>query len=245
MAQPVTTLIPFAQLPACATSCGPLFDANGACVPPVQAAVQTDCFCNYARLVPWTSQANGVCDYACTATPSDMTRIQGWFQSFCGVQGNQVVTQTVTGAGSGSSSGGSRGSSGGEGGDWLSTHWRWVIMLVIIVVGIAGIWIGACIWRRRYIKKKERARAFGKHSGSASRPSWGPGVGGPAAAHPAYGPGAAAASAQRKSGGLAATATPATMTAPGVFMPGPAAGPAAYSEKPKKEKKKWVVKERT
>jgi len=51
-------------------------------------------------------------------------------------------------------------------------------MLVILVVGIAGIWIGACIWRRHYIKKKERAKALGKHAprSSAITASWGPGV---------------------------------------------------------------------
>jgi hypothetical protein len=38
----------------------------------------------------------------------------------------------------------------------LSTHWQWVIMLVILVVGIAAIWIGACVWRRRYLRKKDR-----------------------------------------------------------------------------------------
>lgn len=48
-------------------------------------------------------------------------------------------------------------------------------MIVIVVVGIAGIWIGACIWRRRYLKKKDRQSTLGqKQSGSKSHPSWGP-----------------------------------------------------------------------
>lgn len=50
-------------------------------------------------------------------------------------------------------------------------------MLVVLVVGIAGIWIGACIWRRRYLKKKDRQSTIPqKHSGSVSHPSWGPGL---------------------------------------------------------------------
>jgi hypothetical protein len=51
-------------------------------------------------------------------------------------------------------------------------------MLVILVVGIAGIWIGACIWRRHHLRKKERANALGKHAphSSAVAASWGPGV---------------------------------------------------------------------
>lgn len=53
-------------------------------------------------------------------------------------------------------------------------------MLVVLVVGIAGIWIGACIWRRRYLRRKDRQTSLGqKQSGSANRPSWGPGTGMP------------------------------------------------------------------
>lgn len=35
-------------------------------------------------------------------------------------------------------------------------------MIVIVVVGIAGIWIGACIWRRKYLRKKDRMYEMGK-----------------------------------------------------------------------------------
>lgn len=48
-------------------------------------------------------------------------------------------------------------------------------MLVVLIVAIAGIWIGACIWRRRYLRRKDRQTSLGqKQSGSASHPSWGP-----------------------------------------------------------------------
>jgi hypothetical protein len=125
----------------------------------------------------------------------------------------------------------------------LSNHWKWVVMLVILVVGIAGIWVGACIWRRRYLKKKDRMYELGKHSGSgsaaATHSSWGPGAG--SAAHVPYGDGV-----------RSAPPRPAqAVSGPGVFMPAAhraaAPAPAIYDEKPKKtkEKKKWVVKERT
>jgi hypothetical protein len=213
-----------------------------------------NCFCNYAKLVPGTSQAQGVCDGACIATPADVTKIQTWFQGFCGVQA--VVTETVT---SGSSpTGGSR-SGGGGGGDWLSNHWKWVIMLVILVVGIAAIWIGACIWRRRYLKRKDRNLYMGKHSASTVNPqtSFGPGIGN--AAHVPYGTGPAGnASTASAARGPKPKSSRSTVSGPGAFMspaagtPTPAAAPAMYSEKqPKpikekiKEKKKWVVQERT
>lgn len=58
----------------------------------------------------------------------------------------------------------------------ISNHWQWVVMIAVLIVAIAGIWVGACIWRRRYLKRKDRQSTWGqKQSGSNSRPSWGPG----------------------------------------------------------------------
>lgn len=58
-------------------------------------------------------------------------------------------------------------------------------MLVILVVAIAGIWIGACIWRRKYLRKKDRQTSLGqKHSGSNANPSWGPTITGSESATP-------------------------------------------------------------
>jgi hypothetical protein len=39
---------------------------------------------------------------------------------------------------------------------------RWVIMIIVIIVGIIAIWTGACIWRRKYLKKKDRMYELGK-----------------------------------------------------------------------------------
>lgn len=43
-----------------------------------------------------------------------------------------------------------------------------------MVVGIAGIWIGAAIWRRHYLRKKDRQYALGKNlaarTGSGQNP---------------------------------------------------------------------------
>ncbi|KAF7549621.1 hypothetical protein G7Z17_g6274 [Cylindrodendrum hubeiense] len=202
-----TTIVPFtntALLPSCAAACGPLYDANGACVPPaVDAAV-----------------ASWFRDICSVADDSDDT----------GDNNGDVSSTTTDSAGSTSTS--KSGSSSG-GGDWLSNHYQWVIMIVILVVGIAGIWIGACIWRRRYLRKRDRQRNLGqKHSGSASHPSWGPGVAegeGSVAPHdPSY-------DSQRNSHAILTANTP-------------AATPPLVQEKsaPKpKDKKRWVVKERT
>ena len=118
----------------------------------------------------------------------------------------------------------------------ISNHWQWVIFLVVMIVAIVGIWVGACLWRRRYIRKKDRQTFLAqKHSGSASRPSWGPGIEG--------------------STGPSSTPTPydpaydAQRNTQGVFTPTPGAAAAALAEKPapkpKKDRKRWIVKERT
>ncbi|CAN8099846.1 unnamed protein product [Discula destructiva] len=179
-----TTIIPFSTLPSCAASCGPLYDVNGKCVPPATAAasvqVYEQCFCADSRLAAFSSTTAGPCDAACAATPDGFGSITSWYQSMCSsVQALvDAGTTTVNADGStttilGSSSSGSSKSQGGGGG-WLSTHWQWVVFIVIMVVGIAGIWIGAAIWRRHYLRKKDRQYALGKnlarHTGSGENP---------------------------------------------------------------------------
>lgn len=95
-------------------------------------------------------------------------------------------------------------------------------MLVVLVVAIAGIWVGACIWRRRYIKRKDRQTSLGqKQSGSVSHPSWGPGAAAAAA------PGVYGSEAPRDQG---------------VFSPSHVAAP---SEKNGKSRKKLSISGRT
>ncbi|CAJ2501626.1 Uu.00g044790.m01.CDS01 [Anthostomella pinea] len=165
MALPSTTIIPFSALPSCAVNCGPLYDANGACVPPVATATDVaswdSCLCGYAKLQPFSSTSAGVCDTACTADAGGLASIQTWFTSFCGEKAAATATSSSA-TSSSTSSGSSAHNSQDGGGDWLSTHWKWVIMIVIVVVGIIGIWVGACIWRRQYLKRKDRLYELGK-----------------------------------------------------------------------------------
>ncbi|KAK7429967.1 hypothetical protein QQZ08_003589 [Neonectria magnoliae] len=240
VAAPSTTIVPFANtalLPSCAVDCGALYDANGGCVPPVIDAARgtaafTACFCANTAVAALSTAVTGVCDTACSSV--GLTSIANWFRNICSVDdsddngGNKNAdessTTTTTTATSGS---GKSGSSGGGGGDWISNHWQWVIFLVILVVAIAGIWIGACIWRRRYLRKKDRQLSLGqKHSGSASHPSWGPGIGPDAVTthDPAY-------DSQRNSHAIL-TSTSAT-------------APVQEKAPKTKDKKRWIVSERT
>ncbi|QUC19365.1 uncharacterized protein UV8b_03606 [Ustilaginoidea virens] len=201
------TIVPFDdpnKFPSCAKACQPLWDANGGCVPPAipTADVSTydSCFCANGKVAPFMNAATGVCDAACP--PQGLSSIAHWYSTFCESvrfsgntpQTSNTGTQTAGATntpGSGGTSSGSSGSSSSStgGGDWLSNHWQWVIMLVVLVVGITGIWIGACVWRRRYLRKKDRQLSLGqKHSGSANIPAWGPAVTGSDFASPPNAP---------------------------------------------------------
>lgn len=105
----------------------------------------------------------------------------------------------------------------------ISNHWRWVIGIVILVVAIVGIWVGACIWRRRYLRRKDRAKGFGKHNSQSAFPA-------PGGSNVHVG--AAGSGAPPLAGNDASPA------GPGMFMP----NSASYDEKPKK---KWIVRDRT
>lgn len=64
----------------------------------------------------------------------------------------------------------------------LATHWRWVVFIVVVVVGLAALWIGAILLRRRYIRKKEKEIemrppvAWGPHQMQGATGGYGDGV---------------------------------------------------------------------
>ncbi|KAI1368060.1 hypothetical protein F5Y08DRAFT_21751 [Xylaria arbuscula] len=163
MATPSTTLFPTASLPACVTNCGPLYDANGACVPPVNTATDESnwdsCFCAYDTLQTLKSGANDICNGGCDT--GELSSIQGWFTSFCNNQAAVTSTGTTSATSTSTSGSGNSGKSSGGGG-WASTHVNWIVFIVVVVVAIVGIWTGACIWRRKYLKKKDRLYELGK-----------------------------------------------------------------------------------
>jgi hypothetical protein len=123
-------LFPIATLPACVTKCGPLYDVNGACVPPVAPAADQStyesCFCNDPRLAPFKTGTSGVCDAACVTNPADLGVIQGWYADFC----ENVGAGNGNGNGDGNGNGGKNtaptstgsprpvGNNGGGGGSW-------------------------------------------------------------------------------------------------------------------------------
>lgn len=81
-AAPDGAIVPFSQLPACASLCGPLFDVQGACT----TGSAQSCFCSDARLKPFlqsTSGVQSVCGAASCKDSASLQQIQTWYEGFC------------------------------------------------------------------------------------------------------------------------------------------------------------------
>ncbi|APA06528.1 hypothetical protein SS1G_12771 [Sclerotinia sclerotiorum 1980 UF-70] len=147
-------IVPFSSdLPSCASQCGPLSDVQGACVPPQTADVSSSCFCADARLKPFltgTTGVSSVCGAASCTSTADLQAIETWYEQYCN------TPSASTTASSGGSSATSSSSSNNSNPTWLSSHVKWVAMLIVLVVGISGIWLLAFYFRRRYLRKRER-----------------------------------------------------------------------------------------
>lgn len=123
-----TTVVPFANLPACAANCGPLYDVNGACVPPAAtsaaATAYEQCFCSDARLAAFSTTTGGVCDAACTADAAGYGSLTSWYQSMCSSVQALAADGTTSSGSSTTGSSSSSGSKSGGGGSW-SVFFLW------------------------------------------------------------------------------------------------------------------------
>ncbi|OJJ45882.1 hypothetical protein ASPZODRAFT_26486 [Penicilliopsis zonata CBS 506.65] len=107
-------------IPACALSCPTFLAAQSAC-----SAASDACLCESALLEPLRSGIE-VCE-TCTGG-----LLQAWYSAACrnvaATTVKQIVTRSNTGAG------------------WFRSHYRWVIMLIVLVVGfgviaVVGVWL--------------------------------------------------------------------------------------------------------
>lgn len=216
---PQVTVFPVAELPSCIAGCG-LFDVNGQCAPPALPREQTDsCFCNNVKLTPFKTGTTGVCDAVCT--PAELTKIRDWYTNFCAKVQQPVAQTTGTGTGTGTATSTAtakpvQAQNNGGSQTWIEGHYQWVIFLVVMVVAIVGIWVGACIWRRRYLRKRDRQYALGTNLAHATES--GRVVPNGSNAGSIHRPGA------------------------GMFDPAPLSSAGVYNEE--KHKKKWGFKER-
>lgn len=166
--------------PACAVNCAVLLQAQSTCTPPNVATTNDltyeNCFCQSSLLAALYSTPDSICTAECTGE-SDRTQLQTWFQGFCSQVGqgidplttaaaqNPTATTVVTitststplptATGAGSVIGGSPNSNK----SWISTHWQWILMVAVLIVGFALLaWF--LVWlKRRHRRKVESQRA--------------------------------------------------------------------------------------
>ncbi|KAK4553252.1 hypothetical protein LTR86_009552 [Recurvomyces mirabilis] len=170
------------QLPSCASTCPLLSQAAAACGGTTSATQQIwSCFCQSGYLRTLYTSPAGICDAVCT-NPSDNQQVMTWYTTNCGGDLGQsehanaggattvIITSTSTspaastvasstntaGAAAGSSS--SSGNSSGQKGSWWSSHYKWVIMLIALFVGLLLLALIAVFIKRRYDRKQDQIK---------------------------------------------------------------------------------------
>ncbi|KAK5114021.1 hypothetical protein LTR85_010327 [Meristemomyces frigidus] len=170
------------QLPSCATGCQNLINAAQACGGTTTANQQIwSCFCQSAYLKTLYTSATGTCDSACT-NPADNQQVMTWYTSNCGTDDGAsehidvttvIITTTSASAAATVAASGSAASlptttaSGGtvdpdsntsDGKSWWNAHYKWVIMLIVMFVGLLLLALAAVLLKRRYDRKADQPR---------------------------------------------------------------------------------------
>ncbi|KAL8838191.1 MAG: hypothetical protein Q9170_002234 [Blastenia crenularia] len=186
------------NLPGCAQSCTGLLEAQTACTAPANptpgGTYGIQCFCGYAPLA--TLKADAPIQFCPTCSTTDNAAIQSWYKGACvsgggsGAGANGLTGQTTATIGPSSTlstkasasptvdgvtvSGHPANASNVAHKDWMSTHWRWVVMLIIIALGLTGLAVGG-VYLRRYIHRRREAREFSVGGPRQDLETWGPG----------------------------------------------------------------------
>lgn len=154
------------------------------------------CFCQSALITQLHSTGNGVCDAECT-NPSDRSLLQTWYNNYCQSGGNAPTSTTTTAADPPSTTTSSVRTTPQWDApqpwyvpffaaflDWdlvfvllipsflvdlyrIKTHYRWVIMIVVLFVGFTIIGVGA-MWLKRRHDAKNPGLYHGANRGGSS-----------------------------------------------------------------------------
>ncbi|KAL8721004.1 MAG: hypothetical protein Q9181_007801 [Wetmoreana brouardii] len=188
-AQPIT----LSTLPSCAQQCPNLLQGQTACTAPPNPApggtYGLQCFCGFAPLL--TLKGDAPANICATCSTADNAAIQSWYKGACNGGGGagaangqttptsastQRPTSTTNAASKASTTATAKGDSTKNVAqkDWMSTHYRWVIMLIILVLGLSGLAVGG-VYLKRYIHRRREAREFGARGSRQDLETWGPG----------------------------------------------------------------------
>ncbi|KAL9601603.1 MAG: hypothetical protein Q9219_002437 [cf. Caloplaca sp. 3 TL-2023] len=185
-------------LPSCAQSCPNLLQAQTACTappnPPPGGTYGIQCLCGFAPLA--ALKADAPTQICATCQPTDNAAIQSWYKGACGLGGGSAAganaqngqsttatkpsstlpTQATPAVSSNgvTVSGHPANAPNVAQHDWMSTHWRWVLMLIILALGLIGLAVGG-VYLRRYIHRRRESREFGVSGPRRDLETWGPG----------------------------------------------------------------------
>ncbi|KAL8926231.1 MAG: hypothetical protein Q9208_003134 [Pyrenodesmia sp. 3 TL-2023] len=194
LAQSAGQPVSLSTLPACAQACASLVQGQNACIPPPNptpgGVYGLQCFCGFAPLLTLGTDTPVQLCPACSTTEN--AAIQSWYKGTCGLPGGAAngqpgQTTTANAPTSTSSTGGTTATGQGatraadpgnvpnvEQKDWVSTHWRWLVMVIILILGFIGLAVGG-VYLRRHIHRRREARDFGIAGSRQDLETWGPG----------------------------------------------------------------------
>lgn len=169
------SVVNFGQLPACARSqCVILAEADANCVPPkapiTDQGTYQSCLCNSALLVGLKT-AGTVCQTA-GCSPEDAGKISQYYINLCAgpvVQPQPTTTTAPTTATTTTGTATNRATAGGAAGgttllnqsqpSWISRHWKYVVMVVVIAIAMVLFWVGGIYLRRHFDRKRDAKRS--------------------------------------------------------------------------------------
>ncbi|KAJ5675397.1 hypothetical protein N7462_008294 [Penicillium macrosclerotiorum] len=177
--------------PSCGLTCTALTNAQSSCVTGAQST-WVSCFCQSSYLT--TLKTSGSVCSDCSS--SDQSLLSTWYNNYCNSDGQTSGTSTTTTA-SASTTSATAGTTAGastsktttsdENKSWWSTHYQWVIMLIVLAVGFSALAAGGVWLKRRYDAKRpglyhggsanaSSSGVFQRNSGVLSPPPgpWGP-----------------------------------------------------------------------
>ncbi|KAJ5239352.1 Integral membrane protein [Penicillium chermesinum] len=120
--------------PQCALSCPGLQQASTSCAAGGSSS-WLSCFCKSPLL-----SSSKVSDCSSCPDPSDRNLITTWYKQYCtdrSPEGGNLVTKRAD----------------GQDQSWWSTHYQWVIMVIVLAVGFSLIAVGGVYLKRRYDAK--------------------------------------------------------------------------------------------
>ncbi|KAJ5584740.1 uncharacterized protein N7459_004540 [Penicillium hispanicum] len=150
------------SFPQCGLSCSSLYAAQDSCTSAADSSTWVSCFCQ-SSLVSGLKTSGSVCSN-CDA--SDQKLVSTWYSNYCNSGGsnkgtdNTATTSTSSSTTSSATSTATAGSSSSSTGiteekkSWWSTHYKWVIMLIVLALAFSaiaalGIWL-----KKRYDAKR-------------------------------------------------------------------------------------------